>query len=126
MVWSILLGVLIYIVIGMVYYSPLLFGLKWVNLLNIQDPKPNYGLLSLTALLTTIVLYALLQFAAADSFASGALIGVAAGIIVTLAYAKDFLFGLGTNTKQSRMVFLIGAGYHVIALSIIGGVMTLF
>ncbi len=48
------------------------------------------------------------------------------GIIVALAYAKDFIFGLGTNTKNTLALYIISVGYHVIALSIIGTVMMFF
>lgn len=61
MIWLILIGIIIYMGVGMLYYSPFLLGNKWVEVLNIKDPKRNYGLLSLVTVLTTTVLYALLQ-----------------------------------------------------------------
>ncbi|WP_026690898.1 DUF1761 domain-containing protein [Alteribacter aurantiacus] len=124
MILSILLGVIIYISIGMLYYSPLLFGNKWVEVLNIKEANPpNYGLVSLVTLVITVVLYLLLQVAGAQTIIDGFLVGLLTGVIVTLAYGKDFLFGLGAHTKNEQLTFVLAAGYHLLALTIIGAVM---
>ena len=126
MILAIITGVILYMAIGMLYYSPLLFGNRWVELLNIKPEQPNYGILSLVTLLTSILLYGVLQLSHAETLIDGALIGGGVGIIIALAYAKDFIFGLGTHSKKPLSVYFISVGYHVIALTIIGTVMMFF
>ncbi len=126
MILAIIVGVILYMAIGMLYYSPLLFGNRWVEVLNIKPEHPNYGLLSFVTVVTSILLYVVLQLAQAQTIVDGALIGASIGIIVALAYAKDFIFGLATHSKNSRIVYFIAVGYHLIALTVIGAVMMLF
>ncbi|TMW70969.1 DUF1761 domain-containing protein [Alteribacter natronophilus] len=127
MILPILIGTILYIAIGMLYYSPLLFGSRWVDLLNIRDAKqPNYGLVSLVTLFTVAVLYSLLVVSGAETALDGAFLGFLTGLIVVFAYSKDFLFGLGHATRDARTTFMIGAGYHLIALTAAGTVMSLF
>ncbi|ARK32578.1 DUF1761 domain-containing protein [Halalkalibacter krulwichiae] len=124
MLLAILTGVVIYMASGMVYYS--ILGNRWVELLKIKPEQPNYGLLTLVTFLTSTVLYSLLRLFEVETLLDGAFIGGAVGIIVALAYAKDFIFGLGANSLKASAVFVIAVGYHVIALTIIGAVMMLF
>ncbi|MCL7749502.1 DUF1761 domain-containing protein [Halalkalibacter alkaliphilus] len=124
MILAVLTGVIIYMVSGMIYYSVL--GNRWVDLLNIKPEQPNYGMLTLVTLFTSIVMYGVLHLSQAQTLVDGALLGGAVGIIVALAYAKDFIFGLGTNSKKPTTIYLIAVGYHFIALTIIGTVMMFF
>ncbi|WP_096435662.1 DUF1761 domain-containing protein [Alteribacter populi] len=124
MILAIIIGVVLYMVSGMIYYSVL--GNRWVKLLNIKPEQPNYGMLTLVTLLTSIILYAVLQLSHAETLMDGALMGGGVGIIVALAYAKDFIFGLGTNSTKPVSIYFIAVGYHLIALTIIGTVMMFF
>ncbi|GAE26802.1 hypothetical protein JCM9140_2903 [Halalkalibacter wakoensis JCM 9140] len=124
MLLAIISGVILYMVSGMIYYS--IVGNRWIDWLNIKPEQPNYGLLSLVTLLTSIVLYGFLYLSQAESLLDGALTGGAVGVIVALAYAKDFIFGLGTNSKKPVSIYFIAVGYHILALTIIGAVMMFF
>ncbi|MDE5413195.1 DUF1761 domain-containing protein [Alkalihalobacterium chitinilyticum] len=122
---AILTGFLIYMVSGMIYYS--ILGKRWVNLLHIKlEKQPNYGLLTFVTLLTTLLLFGLLNLSQAETLVDGALIGGSVGLIVALAYAKDFIFSLGSNSKNAISLYFIAVGYHVIALTVIGTVMMFF
>ncbi len=113
-------------VIGMIYYSPFLFGNRWVELLKIDSPKFPIGLLSAVTIATSVALAVLLHVTGAETIGDGALIGALIGVMVSLAYAKDFVFGIGTNSKNALHVYFITIGYHFIALTIIGSVMMIF
>lgn len=76
--------------------------------------------------MTSTMLYVLLRLSQAETLLDGALIGGAVGLIVALAYAKDFIFGLGTNSKKPVVIYFIAIGYHVLALIIVGTVMMFF
>ncbi|WP_017187173.1 DUF1761 domain-containing protein [Alkalibacillus haloalkaliphilus] len=124
MLLAIILGIIIYMVLGMVYYSPKVLGHLWINYLNIQEFKtPRYDVLSLATFLTVSILYFILQWSEANTPFEGLYIGLLVGVLVALAYAKDFVFGLGENTGSSLKVYFIAVGFHIIALSVIGMVM---
>ncbi|WP_236035059.1 hypothetical protein [Alkalihalobacterium elongatum] len=57
MIWQILIGIVLYMAIDMYYYSPILFGNRWVDLLSITPNQPRYGLLTLMTVLTVVLLY---------------------------------------------------------------------
>ncbi|WP_096200251.1 DUF1761 domain-containing protein [Bacillus sp. FJAT-45350] len=61
MILPIIIGVILYMVIGMIYYSPLLFGNRWVELLDIKPEQPKFGLLTIVTVLTTVLLYSVLH-----------------------------------------------------------------
>ncbi|WP_078551395.1 DUF1761 domain-containing protein [Bacillus alkalicellulosilyticus] len=124
MVLAIVSGVVLYMISGMIYYS--ILGNRWVDLLNIKPEQPNYGLLTLVTVLTSTALYGVLRLSQAETLLEGALVGGGVGLIVALAYAKDFIFGLGINSKNSLSIYFIAVGYHLIALTIIGAVMMFF
>ncbi|UCZ51606.1 DUF1761 domain-containing protein [Bacillus shivajii] len=126
MVLQIFIGIVIYMAIGMFYYSPILFGNRWVKLLNITPSHPRYGILTLVTILTSTLLAVALQLSEAETIIDGALFGLFLGVIVALAYAKDFIFGLGTHTQKPLALYFICVGYHIIVLTIIGAVMMMF
>ncbi|GEN44611.1 DUF1761 domain-containing protein [Alkalibacillus haloalkaliphilus] len=124
MLLAIILGVIIYMVLGMVYYSPKVLGRLWVKYLNIQEFKtPRYDVLSLATFLTVSILYFILRWSEANTALEGLYLGALVGLLVALAYAKDFVFGLGENTGSSLKVYFIAVGFHIIVLSVIGLVM---
>ena len=124
MILAIISGVVLYMASGMIYYS--ILGNRWVDLLNIKPEQPNYGLLTLVTVMTSTMLYGLLRLSQAETLLDGALIGGAVGLIVALAYAKDFIFGLGSKRKKPAVIYFIAIGYHVLALIIVGTVMMFF
>lgn len=126
MTGSIVTGVILYIALGMLYYSPALFGHTWVDMLKIKAEEPNYLALTLVTIVTSTVLSLLLSWTGAENFMDGALTGLALGLIVSLSYAKDFLFGLGSHTRNPLRTYVIAAGYHIIALPIIAAAMMFF
>ncbi|PYZ96426.1 hypothetical protein CR205_11935 [Alteribacter lacisalsi] len=127
MILPILAGTVLYIAVGMLYYSPLLFGNRWVDVLkiNTKEHPPNFPMVTLVTLFTAAALYGILTLAGAETAGAGALYGLLTGIVVVLAYAKDFLFGLGHATKSAVYTFVVAAGYHLIALTLIGTIMTI-
>lgn len=120
---AILIGAVLYMGIGMAYYSVL--GKRWVALLGLGSEQPRYGLLTLVTILASAALFGLLKIADAETVVDGVLLGLLAGVLVALAYAKDFIFGLGASSKKASQVFGIAVGYHVLALTLMGTAMML-
>ncbi|GAA0464054.1 DUF1761 domain-containing protein [Alkalibacillus silvisoli] len=127
MLLAIISGIILYMAIGMLYYSPLLFGEIWVRLLKIDQPEhPRYGLLTFVTIMTVLLTYFLLHLTNASTLIDGLIVGLGLGVVVSLAYAKDFIFGLGIHTENAFKVYLIGVGYHLFSLPVIGLVMMFF
>ena len=93
--WPVLVAALAYMVIGMLWYSPLLFGNKWLALMN-KTPKEvkkmrksagkAYLFSVLIALVTSYVLAQFLSFLGAGTFLNGFLVAfwLWLGFVVTL------------------------------------------
>ena len=93
--WAVLVAALAYMVIGMLWYSPLLFGNKWLALMN-KTPKEvkkmrksagkAYLFSVLIALVTSYVLAQFLSFLGAGTFLNGFLVAfwLWLGFVVTL------------------------------------------
>ncbi|TFG07736.1 MAG: DUF1761 domain-containing protein [Promethearchaeota archaeon] len=119
--FAIIVCVIIYWVLGAIWFSPKVFGKKWSEALgkNLEDLGPDLkqGLGSLiTAIIATSILAFLLEligtYDAFTGFLVGLLIGV--GFIFTVDL-YDVLF-----EQKSVIAFIFDIGYHIVALMIIG------
>lgn len=87
---AIVAGALVNMVIGALWYSPLLFARKWEQLTNVDMSKANSPALAMVAMLvmsvlTAFALFAVVSYSGASNAVQGALIGVlvAGGFIAT-------------------------------------------
>ena len=119
--WAVLVAALAYMVIGMVWYSPLLFGNTWLALMNktpkeIRRMKKSAGkayLFSIIiALVTSYVLAQFLTFLAARSFLGGVIVAfwIWLGFIATTQ-----LNGVLYEQKPFK-IYLINIGYLLVSI----------
>lgn len=114
-VWAVLIGAVLYMVYGAVYYSVLVGKKK-------QAPGAmKYVVSVIVAFLSSFVVAVLVQMTGANNLMEGAAIGGMIGIVISLVYVKNVLFGL--VTKQNG---LIAIGDHLIIFSILGAFHGLF
>lgn len=119
--WAILVAALSTFLIGGLWYSPALFGKAWMreNKLTEEDMKKGnmpkiFGLAFFLGLLAAINL-AMFMGPEAD-FSFGAFAGFAAGFgWVATFVGTHYLF-----ERKSLKLFLINAGYSVVALTVMG------
>ncbi|SES04006.1 DUF1761 domain-containing protein [Psychrobacillus sp. OK032] len=108
---AIIAGGLLYMVYGGIYYSVLLSGKK-----EIQSNRPfKYIYSVIIAFINSFLVAILIQVTAADSLLQGAAIGFIIGIIITMVYVKNALFGL-----ISKKSLLIAIGDHLIIFTLLG------
>ena len=119
---AILLAGVINMVLGTLWYSPMVFGSSWMKLAGVKEMKPDpKKLLAMfvTALLIAMVLTHFVVYAGATTFALGLQVGVliALGFVVLVGISSAL--PAGTNGK----LVAINAGYWVVSLGIMGGVL---
>jgi len=101
-------------VLGGLWYSPLLFGNRWLsaigkNASDLGSPAPAMSLTFFMALTTAIVLAFLVHGLGIDTLAEGMILGLLVGVGITgAAMASDYAF-----CRWPMELFLIQAGYRV-------------
>jgi hypothetical protein len=112
----------IYFLLGALWYSPIMFAKKWMELRNISEedidgPNPIIFLYSFILQLIAVVSLALFMTAMnIDTAVNGAIIGfgAGAGILFTLAGTT------GIFTELKMKLHFLDSGYHVVGLTISG------
>ena len=111
--------------LGGLWYSPVLFGTPWMKEMGLdpekRQDKGNFGrILGLSFLLEFIMALSLAAFIGPKaSLAFGAFAGAAAGFgWVGLSFGVTYLF-----ERKSLRLFLINAGYHGVAFTIMGAIL---
>lgn len=132
---AVLVGAVISLVVGTLWYSPMLFGNQWMKSMGWskkdvekmkKDPKgkakmmKSYFGMFIGSLVMSFVLAMFVDYAGATTLATGAFVGVIAAIgFVVTSKLSDYLF-----EGRSQEGLLIGSGYYVVTLAIIGAVLT--
>lgn len=121
--WAILAATAVAFVIGGLWYGPL-FGKAWMQALGKTEadiePTPAPFIISFfTALVTCIVLAALIQTLGIQSLSGGLVLGALMGFgFIATAMASDSAF-CGWSIK----LFLIQSGYRVLYSVVMGGIL---
>lgn len=109
-------------VLGGLWYSPVLFGRAWMQEMGFTDEslkaKGNIGrIMGVSFVLELIMAFNLAAFIGAKATpAFGAFAGAAAGFgWVALSFGVTYLF-----ERKSLRLFFINAGYHGVALTLMG------
>lgn len=113
---AIIIGTLLYMVYGGIYYSVRLGGDKHPEKKqNEVEGSMKYIFSIVVALISSFIMAVFVQATESDGIGEGMLIGFMIGLIITLVYLKNRLFGL--MTKQS---FLIAVGDHLVIFTLLG------
>ena len=126
-VWAVLAAGLSSLVLGAVWYSPVLFARAWMRESGVTEekaraanPAKTLGVTLLLALVGAAVFAAFLGPAPAPAFATAA--GFAAGLCwVAGSFGINYLF-----EQRSLKLFLINGGYHTLQYTLIGLVLGLW
>ncbi|MEF7563650.1 DUF1761 domain-containing protein [Bacillus infantis] len=117
-------GGMVYILYGGIYYSIALSKKYTSNheIINKQSQGPfKYIYSVIIAFMISYLIAAVLQATGSDSLLDGAVLGFSAGLLISIVYVKNALFGL--VTKKS---LVIAVGDHIIAFTMVGMVVGLF
>jgi hypothetical protein len=125
---ALLVATIIKLVLGMLWYSPLLFGRSWMNLTGC-DPKdmkssmPAAMLVDFVAsFLMSFVLLHAVHYAGAQSAAQGA----AVGFFNWIGFVAAVTIGSVVYEKRPFKLFLLNNGFYLIALPIMGAVVAVW
>ena len=113
---AIIIGALLYMVYGGIYYSVSLGGDKHPEKKQNEVEGPMKYIFSVVvALISSLIMAVIVQATGFDGIGEGMLIGFMVGLVITLVYMKNRLFGL--MTKQS---FMIAIGDHLVIFTLLG------
>ncbi|MFH0887569.1 MAG: DUF1761 domain-containing protein [bacterium] len=128
----VLLSAIVAMVVGAIWYSPLLFGNEWNKYSGLtpedlekakqKDTGKLYAFQFLATVLMSYILAQLVVFMHAISFSDGAKIGfwLWLGIVVPV------LLGSVLWERKSIIVYLIDIGQYLVSLVLIGGILGLW
>jgi Protein of unknown function (DUF1761) len=119
--WAVLIAAASAFILGGVWYSPILFGRRWlleVQLSDAQLAQSNKAIIFGTAFVLTFAASWMFAMFLGPKPAFGLAIGAgfAAGLFwVATSFGINYLFA-----RRSLMLFLIDGGYHTVQFSLIG------
>jgi Protein of unknown function (DUF1761) len=121
---AILVAALVPIVLGALWYSPVLFADPWLRAVG-RTPEElggaavGYALSVVSAVLSAYVLARIVKWAEVDDLWNGALVGllVWTGFVATVLAVTTFFGG------RPRTLWLINAGYQLVALVLMGAIL---
>lgn len=119
----IIVGGIVYMLYGGIYYSVVLSNKnKNKDMLENQNKGPvKYIYSILLAFISSFLLGVLIQSVESDQLLAGVGIGFIIGLLISLVYLKNSLFGL-----MSKKSFLIAIGDHLIIFTLLGTIHGLF
>ncbi|WP_342429803.1 DUF1761 domain-containing protein [Neobacillus sp. FSL H8-0543] len=125
---AIILAVVANMVIGALWYSPILFSNIWVKALGKKmediDPKGanvGYLLTTLGGILTAIILSLFITLLDTVTILDGALIGFLIGLVASFRELSPTFF-----ESRKYTLFFISAGYHIFSLTVMGIIIAAF
>jgi uncharacterized protein DUF1761 len=122
---AVVVAALVPMVVGMAWYGRLL-GDAWLRAVGktreeIGSPGPGYALALAAALLNSILLALLVDWAGADTFGEGLLVGLFAwGFVATTAGVNSLFAG------RSRALYTIDAGYHLVTFTVMAVILAVW
>lgn len=123
-IWSVILAAVIYLIIGSLWYSPLLFGKYWIKLIGFCDEdfktnKPMWLILVLSFLSAAVAAFMISAvLGPRSSVVTGAIVGAAVAICwITMSKLTDVLF----ENKPVRL-FLLHAGFDLVSFMLMGAI----
>lgn len=119
---AILIAGVINMALGTLWYSPMVFGASWMKLVGVKEMKPDPKKLAamfVTALLIAMALTHFVVYAGANTFAMGMQVGVLIAVGFVALVGISSTLASGTSWK----LLAINAGYWVVSLAIMGGVL---
>jgi hypothetical protein len=121
----VVVGALVPMVVGFVWYSNMLFAKPWMRLTGMTmdqmkgGPGIGYLLTFFGALAEAYVLTHFLAYTGADTASAGVVTGlwIAIGFLIP-AFGADFIFN-----QKPRQLYWITAGYHTVTLVLMGALL---
>jgi hypothetical protein len=129
--WAVLVSALATMVVGFVWYSPLLFARRWMVLMGLDpDDKakiaemqksagPSYALSLVASALAAAVLGKIIAIATIGT----ALYGMKAGLAVWLGFVTTVQLTNSLFSRQPAKLYAINTGYQLVCFLAMGAIM---
>ncbi len=128
---AVLVAAIVWMIIGSLWYSPLLFGKRWMALSGFSEKdkaamksKANIGYVGMliTSVITNVVLAVVLGFAGVSGFVDGLLIGA----VVWIGFIATTQIGGVLWDNKPIELFLINTSYSLLTFAISGGILAVW
>ena len=125
---AVLVGAIISMAVGFVWYSKPVFGTIWMRLSGISQDQVEGGAgigylwTFIGSLVATLVLSLLILTMGSTTFVEGLM----AGVLVGVGFAATATLANSVFEGKNLGAWLINAGYQVMSLAIIGGVLAIW
>ena len=125
----VLVGTIINMIIGALWYSPVLFAKPWMAAVgkDEKDLKKNsmsimYTNTLVTALIESFVLFWLIRSIGVTNVIKGIELGLLIGVgFIATASLSDFLF-----SGRPLKLYIINVGYYIVVLALMGALFTIW
>ena len=120
-----LIAALVGMTIGGFWYSPIAFGRIWEKLTGIDEHAHAVRAFIVGLLSMVVISYGLavcVDVFNAETFLSGALVGA----FIWLAFVATATLGLVIWEGKKFTLYMINAGFYLIAFAVMGGIQALF
>lgn len=121
---AIIVAAIIPMALGALWYSPVLFAEPWMRAVGrtreeLGGAQLGYALSAIGALVSSYVLARIVKWAEVNDLWNGALIGIFvwAGFVATVLAVTTYFGG------RPRVLWLINAGYQLVALVLMGALL---
>lgn len=121
---AILVAAFVPIVLGALWYSPVLFARPWMRAVGrtpeeISAASLGYAISVVAAIVTSYVLARIVKWAEVDDLVNGALVG----LLVWLGFNATVLAVTTWFGGRPRALWLIDTGYHLVSLLVMGAIL---
>ncbi|PWK14447.1 DUF1761 domain-containing protein [Tumebacillus permanentifrigoris] len=124
--WAVLVATVIGMVVGSLWYSPVLFGNVWMNLIQkkkedmVSSTGPMIGAV-VVSIVNSLTLALFLHATNAQTVADGLLVAALLALVVTMATLINYLF-----EGRGMKLLAIQVGYHVVVFLVNSVLLTLW
>lgn len=129
---AIIVVAVIEITIGMLWYSPAIFGKQWMNLIGFTDQdmkktrEKGMGKSLLIASISALIIGYVLSLINGYRGANTYLDGMVTGFLCWVGFIATVMTGIVAWEKKSWKLYFINSCYYLVALLIMGGILALW
>jgi hypothetical protein len=133
--WAVLVGALATMVVGFLWYSPMLFANPWMKLMG-YDPTDKakiaemqkgagamYGLTLIASILSAAVLAKIIGVAVVTSPMGAAITGMEIAFAVWLGFVTTVQMTGALFTKQPAKLYAINTGFQLVCYLVMGAIL---
>jgi hypothetical protein len=122
--YAVALAALVQVILRAIWYSPTLFGGPWMRAAggrrdDLMGGGRGFVVSAVSALVTSYILARVVDWAEADSFVDG----LRVGLLIWLGFVATALAVMTYFGGRPRMLWYVNAGYQVVALLLMGGLL---